>query len=114
MKIYDMHIHIYSRTKYMDKPDPAVLLANMEKAGVYGGCVFSNPPKEEHPYLGTDFEPRLEELFRWVEGYPDRLFPILVGLFLSGLIVWMHRGNLRRLVKGEERKTNLFSKGKKP
>jgi len=77
MKIYDMHIHIYSRTKYMDKPDPAVLLANMEKAGVYGGCVFSNPPKEEHPYLGTDFEPRLEELFRWVEGYPDRLFPIL-------------------------------------
>jgi len=46
--------------------------------------------------------------------HPDRLFPILVGLFLSGLIVWMHRGNLRRLVKGEERKTNLFSKGKKP
>ena len=41
------------------------------------------------------------------------LFPILVGFFLSGLIVWMHRGNIVRLVKGEERKTNLFGKGKK-
>ena len=40
------------------------------------------------------------------------LFPILVGLFLSGLIVWMHRANIKRLVKGEERKTNLFGKGK--
>ena len=41
------------------------------------------------------------------------LFPILVGLFLSGLIVWMHRSNIVRLVKGEERKTNLLSKGRK-
>ena len=45
--------------------------------------------------------------------HPERLFPILVGLTLSVLIVWMHRGNIRRLIKGEERKTNLFSKGKK-
>jgi len=45
--------------------------------------------------------------------HPDRLFPILVGFFLSGLIVWMHRGNIVRLIKGEERKTNLLSKGKK-
>ena len=43
----------------------------------------------------------------------DSLFPILVGFFLSGLIVWMHRGNIVRLIKGEERKTNLFGKGKK-
>jgi len=35
-----------------------------------------------------------------------------VGLFLSGLIVWMHRANIVRLIKGEERKTNLFQKGK--
>ena len=46
----------------------------------------------------------------WGEGW----FPIVVGFFLSGLIVWMHRGNIVRLVKGEERKTNLFGKGKKP
>lgn len=39
-------------------------------------------------------------------------FSICVGLFLSGLIVWMHRANIKRLIKGEERKTNLFQKGK--
>ena len=38
-------------------------------------------------------------------------FPILVGFVLSFLIVWMHRANIERLMKGEERKTNLF-KGK--
>ena len=43
---------------------------------------------------------------------PERPFPILVGFFLSVLIVWMHRDNIRRLIKGEERKTNLFGKGK--
>ena len=42
----------------------------------------------------------------------DSLFPIVVGFLLSGLIVWMHRGNIQRLIKGEERKTNLFGKGK--
>lgn len=40
-------------------------------------------------------------------------FPIIVGFVLSGLIVWMHRGNIARLLKGEERKTNLLGKGKK-
>ena len=40
-------------------------------------------------------------------------FPIVVGLSLSALIVWMHRGNIVRLLKGEERKTNLLGKGKK-
>ena len=39
-------------------------------------------------------------------------FPIFVGLFLSLMIVWMHRANIIRLIKGEERKTNLFQKGK--
>ena len=45
--------------------------------------------------------------------HPERLFPVSVGFFLSALIVWMHRGNIVRLVKGEERKTNLLGKGKK-
>lgn len=44
----------------------------------------------------------------WGEGW----FPIAVGFFLSGFIVWMHRGNIVRLAKGQERKTNLFGKGK--
>lgn len=43
----------------------------------------------------------------------ESIFPIIVGLFLSGLIVWMHRANIVRLVKGQERKTNLLGKGKK-
>ena len=37
-------------------------------------------------------------------------FPIFVGFALSVLIVWMHRGNIQRLLKGEERKTNLLKK----
>ena len=47
--------------------------------------------------------------FHWGEGW----FPIAVGFLLSVLLVWMHRTNIIRLVKGEERKTNLFGKGKK-
>ena len=43
----------------------------------------------------------------------DSIFPIIVGLVLSGLIVWMHRANISRLIKGEERKTHLLGKGKK-
>ena len=38
----------------------------------------------------------------------EHLFPILVSFFLSGLLVWMHRANIKRLIKGEERKTVLF------
>lgn len=45
----------------------------------------------------------------WGEGW----FPIVVGFILSALLVWMHRGNIVRLMKGEERKTNLLGKGKK-
>ena len=50
-------------------------------------------------------------IYAWV--HPDSLFPILVGFCLSGLLVWMHRSNIVRLVKGEERKTDLFKKGTK-
>ena len=51
-------------------------------------------------------------IYAWLH-WNEGIFPILVGLFLSGLVVWMHRANIRRLIKGEERKTNLFGKGKK-
>lgn len=33
------------------------------------------------------------------------------GLFMGCLSIFMHRGNIRRLLHGEERKTNLFKKG---
>ena len=48
--------------------------------------------------------------YAWV--HPGKIFPIIVGFFLSALIVWMHRANIGRLIRGEERKTNLLSKGK--
>ena len=47
---------------------------------------------------------------------PDAgFFPIAIGCFLSALVVWMHRANIKRLLKGEERKTVLFGlrKGRK-
>ena len=43
----------------------------------------------------------------------DHPFAVFVGFALGVIIVWMHRGNIVRLLKGEERKTNLFGKGKK-
>ena len=42
----------------------------------------------------------------------DQPFAICVGFILSILIVWLHRANIVRLVKGQERKTNLLSGGK--
>ena len=47
-------------------------------------------------------------IFHW-----GSVFPIAVGFILSVLIVWMHRANIQRLLKGEERKTNLMGKGDK-
>lgn len=76
MKIYDMHIHIFNRKNYVEKPDPSLLISAMEKAGIYGGCVFSNCPEPSHP-LGTPFDVRLKELMEWTAGYEGRLFPIL-------------------------------------
>lgn len=72
MKIFDMHIHARNT-----KPNPELILANMEKTGVYGGCIFSNRPKEYDAVHGTDFDERLEEVLGWTKGYKDRLFPIL-------------------------------------
>ena len=43
----------------------------------------------------------------------DNLVVMLCGIFMSALAVYMHRGNIVRLVKGNERKTNLFGKGEK-
>lgn len=72
MNIYDMHIHSYNM-----KPNPTALIAEMDAAGVRGGCVFSNWPKECDPQIGTTFEERLAEALAWVRGCEDRLFPVL-------------------------------------
>lgn len=73
MKIFDAHIHANNT-----QTTPQALLDNMAKAGVYGGCVFSNYPPEYWPgQNGTSFEERCEELQGWTEGYEDRLFPVI-------------------------------------
>ena len=43
----------------------------------------------------------------------DNLTVMLCGIVMSVLAVFMHRGNIVRLVQGKERKTNLFGKGEK-
>ena len=43
----------------------------------------------------------------------DRVLVMLGGIFMAALTLYQHRGNIVRLVKGEERKTNLLQKGKK-
>ena len=40
--------------------------------------------------------------------------PVIIGtVFMSLLTIFQHRGNIARLISGQERKTNLFAKGKK-
>ena len=42
----------------------------------------------------------------------DNLPVMLGGVFMGVLTLFQHRGNILRLVKGQERKTNLFKKDK--
>ena len=72
MKIYDMHIHSFNRPC-----DTKKLLSEMELAGVYGGCVFSNWPKEANPALGTSFDERLLEVTEIASGSDGRIIPVL-------------------------------------
>ncbi len=76
-KVYDCHVHSWNGVC-----DPVELLARMNVAGVYGGCVFSNCPKEYSESTGTSFEDRMSELHRLTDGRTDRLFPFL----------WIHPG----------------------
>jgi glycerol-3-phosphate acyltransferase PlsY len=43
----------------------------------------------------------------------DNLTVMLCGVLMGALATFMHRGNIKRLLKGQERKTNLFGKGSK-
>ena len=43
----------------------------------------------------------------------DNLTVMLCGVFMAALATFMHRENIKRLCRGEERKTNLFGKGRK-
>ena len=43
----------------------------------------------------------------------DNLTVMLCGVLMGALAVFMHRSNIARLIKGQEKKTNLFGKGRK-
>ena len=43
----------------------------------------------------------------------DNWTVMICGAVMGIMAVVMHKGNIARLLKGEERKTNLFAKGKK-
>lgn len=43
--------------------------------------------------------------------YYDNLWVCFGGIFMAVLTVFMHRGNIVRLVKGQECRTNLFKRG---
>ncbi len=46
--------------------------------------------------------------------FHHRNIPVMLGgVFMGLLTLYMHRGNIVRLIRGEERKTNLFAKGRK-
>ena len=45
--------------------------------------------------------------------YYDNLWVCFGGIFMGVLTVFMHRGNIVRLVKGQESKTDLFKRGVK-
>lgn len=49
--------------------------------------------------------------FVWL--HHDNLWVMIGGIFMAALAIFMHRSNIGRLIRGEERKTNLFGKGKK-
>ncbi len=72
MKIFDMHIHSRGSA-----PCPERLISEMDKAGVYGGCVFSNRPTLVNEKTGSDFESRMNEALGWAKGYEDRIFPVM-------------------------------------
>lgn len=68
MKIYDGHMHIGGYAE----PDPVGLLERLNECGIEGGCVLSiNPDNPSFTY-----EDRMNNLFSWVKGYEDKLFPI--------------------------------------
>lgn len=41
----------------------------------------------------------------------NNVYVLIGGIFMAGLTIFQHRSNIARLLKGEERKTNLFAKG---
>ncbi len=71
MKVIDAHIH-KGLTEHTEN-----IIDRMESVGIYGGCVFSCPPKEMKMKAYKDFDERIDDVIKFTASYKDRLFPIL-------------------------------------
>ena len=71
-KIFDMHIHLWSC-----KGNAEDLIERFNKAGVYGGAVFSEAPPEMKMGGGGSGEERLSQVLSFTAKFPERLFPVL-------------------------------------
>lgn len=69
MRIFDGHTHLG-----LAEGDGKIL-EELDKAGVFGACVFSAPPLEFSKKMGKAFDIRLSEVLNFCDG--ERLFPIL-------------------------------------
>ncbi len=77
-------------------------------AAVFALCYFTTQYVSLGSILGAAVFGIGFALIYWGSWY------IVAGaVFLAGLTIFMHRENIKRLVTGQERKTNLFSKGSK-
>lgn len=106
MKIFDMHIHCKDTVAC-----PDALIQSMEKAGVYGGCVFSSPPKEQdYDGLGVlSFDERIEQVLSWTKGYEDRIFPVLwIHPFEENITQKVHEAVARGIVAFKMICTNYY------
>ena len=75
MKKFDVHIH--SGMNGEARFDAKDVLGKLEKAGFFGGAVFSASPGQVHGNSTLNGHERLDALLASVEGYRDRLLPLL-------------------------------------
>ncbi len=68
MIIYDAHMH----TDGSIAPNPDMLLERLAGCGITGGNVLSIDPDDDR----FTYEERMDNLFGWVKGHEDRLFPV--------------------------------------
>lgn len=84
MKIFDIHTHAMNK-----EPDPKKLISDLENAGIYGCCVFSNQPYGD---IGSSFECRLNEVLAWSKGYEERIIPVMwIHPFEPDIIANIHK-----------------------
>ena len=61
----------------------------------------------------------MQRAANWIRGWaevrvtgdtPEEFFTLVTGVCVGALVIWMHRGNIQRLLRGEERRFTLHHK----